>query len=91
MRPTTSPLFGGTSERLNGSVTRRCYPRKPVLGDLVAFAAIAPISSDYGVIIGVNESQDTFTVMWPWDIIDCSITVFEGERWGNLKVVTDET
>ena len=68
-----------------------CYPRKPILGDLVAFAAMDPSPTDYGVIIGVNESQDTFTVMWPWDIIDCSITVFEGERWGNLKVVTDES
>jgi hypothetical protein len=56
----------------------------------VAFAAAGP-NPDYGVIIGVNEAQDTFTVMWPWDIIDCSITVFEGERWGNLKVVTDES
>jgi len=89
MRPITPPLFGGVSERLNEPVTRRCYPRKPVLGDLVAFAASDP-DPGYGVVIGVNEAQDTFTVMWPWDIIDCSITVFEGERWGNLKVVTDE-
>ena len=89
MRPTTPLSFGGVSERLNGPVTRRCYPRKPVLGDLVAFAASDP-DPGYGVVIGVNEAQDTFTVMWPWDIIDCSITVFEGERWGNLKVVTDE-
>ena len=89
MRPTTPPSSGGVSERLNGPVTRRCYPRKPVLGDLVAFAASDP-DPGYGVVIGVNEAQDTFTVMWPWDTIDCSITVFEGERWGNLKVVTDE-
>ena len=89
MRPITPPSSGGVSERLNEPVTRRCYPRKPVLGDLVAFAASDP-DPGYGVVIGVNESQDTFTVMWPWDIIDCSITVFEGERWGNLKVVTDE-
>jgi|LakMenEpi03Aug12_release.lakeMendotaPanAssembly.Ray.scaffolds.fasta_scaffold1105061_2 hypothetical protein len=90
MRPTTPPSSGGASERLIGPETRRCHPRKPVLGDLVAFAAAGP-NPDYGVIIGVNEAQDTFTVMWPWDIIDCSITVFEGERWGNLKVVTDES
>ena len=90
MRPTTPPSSGGVSERLTWSETRRCYPRKPVLGDLVAFAVVGP-NPDYGVVIGVNEAQDTFTVMWSWDIIDCSITVFEGERWGNLKVVTDES
>lgn len=70
--------------------SKGCYPRKPVLGDLVTFAAREPAPSDYGIIIDVNEDQDVFTVMWSWDTIECAISVFEGERWGNLRTMTAE-
>ncbi len=61
-----------------------------MLGDLIAFAGSPPDPRDFGIVIGVNETQDVFTVMWSWDVIECSISAFEGERWGNLRVIAAE-
>jgi hypothetical protein len=63
--------------------------RSPKLGDLVVFA-MSPQPGEYGVVIGVDESTGMTNVLWPWGAIECSLSTFEGERWGNLRIITDE-
>ena len=62
--------------------------RKPSLGDLIAFASGPMNPNDFGIVIEINE--DFVKVLWPWGLIECTHATFAGERWGNLKVVTDE-
>ena len=58
------------------------------IGDLVIFAQGSQ-PGEYGIIIKLGE--DFADVLWPWGTIECSYGSFAGERWGNLKVVTDES
>jgi len=64
--------------------------KEPRLGDLVAFA-MNPQAGEYGVVIEVDDSTGMTNVLWPWGTIECSPSSFEGERWGNLRIITDET
>ena len=56
------------------------------LGDLVIFAQ-GPQPGEYGIVIKLGE--DFADVLWPWGTIECSYKSFEGERWGNLKVIRE--
>jgi hypothetical protein len=62
--------------------------RVPALGDLIAFALGPASPNDFGLVVDVNESF--VNILWPWGLVECSKSSFMGERWGNLKVVTDE-
>ena len=57
------------------------------LGDLIAFAQ-APQPGEYGIVVQLG--LDFVEIMWPWGLIECSYSTFVGERWGNLRVVTDD-
>jgi len=61
--------------------------KEPKPGDLVVFAS-NPQPGEYGIVLDVNER--VASVMWPWGTIECSHSTFEGERWGNLRIITDE-
>ncbi len=63
--------------------------KEPRLGDLVVFA-MSPQPGEYGVVVGINDETGVADVLWPWGHIECSRSTFEGERWGNLRIITDE-
>lgn len=56
------------------------------LGDLIIFAQ-GPQPGEYGIVVGLGEEYAN--VMWSWGTVECSYSTFEGERWGNLKVLRE--
>jgi hypothetical protein len=62
--------------------------RPPRLGDLVSFTVGPTNPCDLGLVVEVRS--DFVVVLWSWGQIECSVGSFMGERWGNIKVVTDD-
>jgi hypothetical protein len=61
--------------------------KEPRLGDLVVFVS-SPQPGEFGIVVEINN--EFANVMWSWGTIECSLKTFEGERWGNLRIITDE-